>query len=120
MNTPTREQRKFHRRVQSAMARAYAPGREERMAAAQAKRDRKAKKRARCAGHRGRRDERPRTPGAPPMAMNEKPARTRKAETYRGYRRNTTGKFEQARMYRRARWKALRLGQRLAERRAAA
>ena len=49
MNTPTREQRKFHRRVQSAMARAYALGREERMAAAQAKRDRKAEKRARDA-----------------------------------------------------------------------
>ena len=49
MNTPTREQAKFHRRVQSAMARAYAPGREERMAAAQAKRDRKAEKRARDA-----------------------------------------------------------------------
>jgi hypothetical protein len=47
MNTPTREQRKFHRRVQSAMARAYAPGREERMAKAQAKRDRKNAKRAR-------------------------------------------------------------------------
>jgi hypothetical protein len=47
MNTPTRERRKFHRRVQSAMARAYAPGREERMAAAQAKRDRKAEKRRR-------------------------------------------------------------------------
>jgi hypothetical protein len=46
--------------------------------------------------------------------MNEKPARTRKAETYRGYRRNATGKFEQARIYRRARWKALGLGQRLA------
>jgi hypothetical protein len=46
--------------------------------------------------------------------MNEKRARTRKAETYRGYRRNTTGKFEQARLYRRARWKALGLGQRLA------
>jgi hypothetical protein len=46
MNTPTREQVKFHRRVQSAMARAYAPGREERIAAAQAKRDRKAEKRA--------------------------------------------------------------------------
>jgi len=46
MNTPTREQAKFHRRVQSAMARAYAPGREERMAAAQAKRDRRAEKRA--------------------------------------------------------------------------
>jgi len=46
MNKPTREQRKFHRRVQAAMARAYAPGREERMAAAQAKRDRKAEKRA--------------------------------------------------------------------------
>ena len=49
MNTPTREQAKFHRRVQAAMARAYAPGREERMAAAQAKRDRKAEKRARDA-----------------------------------------------------------------------
>ena len=58
------------------------------------------------------------------MAMNEKPARKkgkqRKAETYRGYRRNTTGKFEQARMYRRARWMALGLAQRLTERRAAA
>ena len=54
------------------------------------------------------------------MAMNEKPACTREAETYRGYRRNTTGKFEQARIYRRARWKALGLGQRLTERRAAA
>ena len=56
--------------------------------------------------------------------MNEQPARKkgkqRKAETYRGYRRNTTGKFEQARMYRRARWKALGLGRRLTERRAAA
>ena len=49
MNTPTREQAKFHRRVQSAIARAYAPGREERMATAQAKRDRKAEKRARDA-----------------------------------------------------------------------
>jgi hypothetical protein len=46
MNTPTREQAKFHRRVQAAMARAYAPGREERMADAQAKRDRRAEKRA--------------------------------------------------------------------------
>ena len=54
------------------------------------------------------------------MAMNEKPARTRKAETYRGYRRNSTGQFEQARIYRRARWKVLGLGRRLAERRAAA
>ena len=54
------------------------------------------------------------------MAMNEKPARTRKAETYRGYRRNTTGKFEQARVYRRAHWKALGLGRRLTEWRAAA
>jgi hypothetical protein len=43
---PTRAQAKFHRRVMSATARAYAPGREDRMAAAQAKRDRKNTKRA--------------------------------------------------------------------------
>jgi hypothetical protein len=46
MTTPTREQRKFHRRVHAAMTRAYARGREQRMADAQAKRDRKAEKRA--------------------------------------------------------------------------
>jgi hypothetical protein len=58
------------------------------------------------------------------MAIDEpaprKKGNARKAETYRGYRRNTTGAFEQARIYRRARWKALGLGERLAERRAAA
>jgi hypothetical protein len=42
----------------------------------------------------------------------------RPAETYRGYIRNTTGKFEQARMMRRARWKALGLADTLAKRRA--
>jgi hypothetical protein len=43
---PTRAQRKHIRRVVNATKRAYAPGREQRMAAAQAKRDRKAEKRA--------------------------------------------------------------------------
>jgi hypothetical protein len=46
---PTRAQVKHHRRVMSAMGRAYAPGREDRIAAAQAKRDRKNAKRARDA-----------------------------------------------------------------------
>ena len=53
------------------------------------------------------------------MALRQKGHR-RLAETYRGYIRNTTGKFEQARIYRRARWKALGLGRRLTEGRAAA
>jgi hypothetical protein len=44
---PTREQVKFHRCVMAAMARVYAPGREDRIAAAKAKRDRKDAKRAR-------------------------------------------------------------------------
>lgn len=38
--------RKQFRRIQNAIARAYAPGREDRIAAAQAKRDRRAAKRA--------------------------------------------------------------------------
>ena len=44
---PTREQAKFDRRVMNAMARAFAPGREDRIAAAKAKRDRKNAKRVR-------------------------------------------------------------------------
>jgi hypothetical protein len=44
---PTREQVKSHRRVMNAMARAYAPGREDRISTAQAKRDRKNAKRTR-------------------------------------------------------------------------
>jgi hypothetical protein len=52
------------------------------------------------------------------MAIRQK-GHPRPAETYRGYVRNTTTKFGQARIYRFARWKALGLGQRLAERRAA-
>lgn len=46
---PTRVQVKFHRRVVNATARAFAPGREDRIAAAQAKRDRRNAKRARDA-----------------------------------------------------------------------
>ena len=55
----------------------------------------------------------------PPQWTRSK-GQPRPAETHRGYIRNTTGKFEQARIYRRACWKALGLGQRLTERRAAA
>lgn len=43
----TREQVKYHRRVVNATKRAFAPGREERMAAAQLKRERKNAKRIR-------------------------------------------------------------------------
>jgi hypothetical protein len=46
---PTRAQAKYARRVVNATQRAFAPGREERMAKARAKRDRKAAKRARDA-----------------------------------------------------------------------
>jgi hypothetical protein len=42
---PTRAQAKFHRRVIAATQRAFAPGRDERIAKAQAKRDRKNAKR---------------------------------------------------------------------------